>query len=145
MKVLITGGAGFIGYHVASKMRTLGHEVALLDNFNNFYDPNLKRQNVRDLQSEGPVTLHEADILDRSILDRIFAEELPDAVIHLAAWAGVRPSLENPEIYSQVNVTGTVNLLECARKRAVKSFIFGSSSSVYGGNTKTPFSENDPV
>ena len=145
MKVLITGGAGFIGYHVASRMRALGHEIALVDNFNTFYDPDLKRQNVRDLQSAGPVTLHEADILDRRILDGIFAEEQPDAVIHLAAWAGVRPSLENPEIYAQVNVTGTVNLLECARKQKVKSFVFGSSSSVYGGNSKTPFSETDPV
>src|SRR5438093_8294350 len=124
MKVLITGGAGFIGYHAASKMRALGHEIILLDNFNSFYDPSLKRRNVQDLQDQGPAIVCDADITDRRTLDRIFSKERPAAIIHLAAWAGVRPSFENPEIYAQANVTGTANLLECARKYEVQSFIF---------------------
>ncbi len=145
MKILITGGAGFIGYHIASRLRNLGHRIAILDNFNNFYDPNLKWRNVHDLQDQGPATLYVTDILDRSSLERIFLEEKPSAVIHLAAWAGVRPSLENPEIYAQVNVTGTSNLLEFSRKYGAESFIFGSSSSVYGGSSEVPFSENNPA
>ena len=145
MRVLVTGGAGFIGYHVASRLREQGHEIFLLDNFNDFYDPLVKRRNVRDLQHDGPAVLYEADVLDTSRLQQVFAECLPQAIIHLAAWAGVRPSLERPEIYTEVNVTGTVNLLELARKLKVGSFIFGSSSSVYGGNKKVPFSEADPV
>jgi UDP-glucuronate 4-epimerase len=145
MSVLITGGAGFIGYHLAAALIGKGMEVNLLDNFNNFYDPEIKRQNVRDLQSMGRVPLHVVDILDRDKLRHVFEVTRPDTVVHLAAWAGVRPSLEKPELYSAVNVTGTVHLLELAKEFSVRCFVFGSSSSVYGGSTRVPFAENDPV
>jgi len=145
MRVLITGGAGFIAYHLASTLLHNRAEVDLLDNFNDFYDPEIKRRNVRDLQSSGPVPVHTVDILDRENLRVVFEKVQPEVVVHLAAWAGVRPSLEKPELYSAVNVTGTVNLLEMAKDFSTRCFIFGSSSSVYGGNTKVPFSEGDPV
>ena len=145
MRVLITGGAGFIAYHLASRLQGEGYEVYLLDNFNTFYDPALKRKNVRDLQSRGPIRLFETDILDDAGLRQAFHEIRPEGIVHLAAWAGVRPSLENPRIYSDVNVTGTVNLLQLAREFGTRSFIFGSSSSVYGGSERVPFCENDPV
>ena len=145
MRILITGGAGFIAYHLAARLQDEGYDVALLDNFNNFYDPALKRKNVRDLQARRKIRPYEADILDHAALRRVFDETHPQGIVHLAAWAGVRPSLENPEIYASVNVTGTVNLLQLAREFGVESFIFGSSSSVYGGNERVPFSEEDPV
>jgi len=145
MRILITGGAGFIAYHLASALMRKNDEVILLDNFNNFYNPELKRQNARDLQALGSSPLYEVDIRDNDGLKKVFEETRPDAVVHLAAWAGVRPSLEQPSLYSDVNVTGTVNLLEMAKAFSTKCFIFGSSSSVYGGNQKVPFSENDPV
>ncbi len=145
MRVLITGGAGFIAYHLATALLLKGAELVLLDNFNDFYDPELKRKNVRDLQRTGLVAVHTVDILDRQNLHRVFSETRPDTVVHLAAWAGVRPSLEKPELYAAVNVTGTVNLLEMAREFSTNSFIFGSSSSVYGGSQRVPFSEDDPV
>jgi UDP-glucuronate 4-epimerase len=145
MRILITGGAGFIAFHLAARLQDEDFDIALLDNFNNFYDPALKRQNVRDLQARGPARLYEVDILDTARLRRAFEEMRPHAVVHLAAWAGVRPSLENPGIYTSVNVTGTANLLEMAREFQVESFIFGSSSSVYGGSRRVPFSEDDPV
>jgi UDP-glucuronate 4-epimerase len=145
MHVLITGGAGFIAYHLAAALIGKQVEVSLLDNFNDFYDPAIKRQNVRDLQALGNVTIFVADILDRENLRRIFEDAKPETVVHLAAWAGVRPSLEKPALYSDVNVTGTVNLLELAREFSTPCFIFGSSSSVYGGSSKVPFAEDDPV
>lgn len=145
MRVLITGGAGFIAYHLATALIGQQAEVSLLDNLNNFYDPEIKRRNVRDLQAQGPVPLHTVDILDRERLRQVFEEVRPDAVVHLAAWAGVRPSLEKPDLYASVNVTGTVNLLEMAKTFSTRCFVFGSSSSVYGGNTKVPFSEEDAV
>jgi UDP-glucuronate 4-epimerase len=145
MRILITGGAGFIAYHLATALLDQKAEVILLDNFNSFYDPEIKRQNVRDLQRSGAAILHVVDILDRVNLRRVYEETRPDVVVHLAAWAGVRPSLEKPELYSSVNVTGTVHLLEMAREFSTGSFIFGSSSSVYGGNQKVPFSEEDAV
>lgn len=145
MRILITGGAGFIGYHVARRLLGLGHEITLVDNFNEFYDPALKRRNVEDLRAEGPAALFEADILDAAALSGVFEAAQPEAVIHLAAWAGVRPSIRNPALYAQVNVTGTVNVLELARQARVQRFLFGSSSSVYGGSTRIPFREDDPV
>ena len=145
MRVLITGGAGFIAYHLATALIGRHAEVSLLDNFNNFYDPEIKRRNVQDLQAQRRVPLHTVDILDRERLRQVFEEVRPDTVVHLAAWAGVRPSLEKPDLYSSVNVTGTVNLLEMAKEFSTRCFVFGSSSSVYGGNTKVPFSEEDPV
>jgi len=145
MRVLITGGAGFIGYHLASALLKKGEDVILLDNFNDFYDPAIKRRNVHDLGLAAAVPVYEIDILDRENLRRAFSSVRPEAVVHLAAWAGVRPSLEKPDLYSAVNVTGTVNLLELAREFSTRCFVFGSSSSVYGGNKKIPFSESDPV
>jgi len=145
MRILITGGAGFIAFHLASALLKKGAEVHLLDNFNEFYDPEIKRQNVRDLQADASVFLHVADILDRGKLEEIFEKSRPDAVVHLAAWAGVRPSLEKPALYSSVNVTGTVHMLELAREHRTPCFIFGSSSSVYGGSPRVPFMEEDPV
>jgi len=145
MRVLITGGAGFIAYHLAAALLRRRDDVVLLDNFNSFYDPEIKHRNVRDLQAQGPVRLYTCDILDRQHLREVFEETKPETIVHLAAWAGVRPSLEKPELYSSVNVTGTVHLLEMAKIFSTRCFIFGSSSSVYGGNTKVPFSEDDPV
>ncbi len=145
MQILITGGAGFIAYHLACRLQDERYEVSLLDNFNAFYDPALKRKNVFDLQSRGPAKLFETDILDVAGLRRVFQEVRPEVIVHLAAWAGVRPSLENPKIYAEVNVTGTVNLLQLARESGTGCFIFGSSSSVYGGSERVPFSEDDPV
>jgi UDP-glucuronate 4-epimerase len=145
MRILITGGAGFIAYHLASALLKARAEVSLLDNFNDFYDPDIKRQNVRDLQSAGRAPVHTVDILDRDKLRTIFDETRPDAVVHLAAWAGVRPSLKQPGLYSAVNITGTVNLLELAKEFSTPCFIFGSSSSVYGGSARVPFAEDDPV
>jgi UDP-glucuronate 4-epimerase len=145
MRVLITGGAGFIAFHLASALLKNHADVDLLDNFNDFYDPEIKRQNVRDLQSAGPASIHIVDILDRENLRRVFEEVQPDTVVHLAAWAGVRPSLQKPELYSSVNITGTVHLLELAKEFSTRCFIFGSSSSVYGGSTRVPFAEDDPA
>jgi UDP-glucuronate 4-epimerase len=145
MRVLITGGAGFIAHHLASALLRKRADVVLLDNFNNFYDPEIKRQNVRDLQASAKVQVYTVDILDQENLRRVFEEVRPEAVVHLAAWAGVRPSLEKPALYASVNVTGTVHMLELAKEFATKCFIFGSSSSVYGGSTRVPFTEEDPV
>lgn len=145
MRVLITGGAGFIAYHLAAELLRRGIETSLLDNFNDFYDPEIKRRNVRDLQAIGPASLYTVDILDREGLRSVFDQFRPDTLVHLAAWAGVRPSLEKPDLYAAVNVTGTVNVLEMARAFSVRCFIFGSSSSVYGGSTRVPFAEDDPV
>jgi UDP-glucuronate 4-epimerase len=145
MRVLVTGGAGFIAFHLTSRLLKEACEVSILDNFNDFYDPEIKRRNVLDLQAQGRIALHEVDILDTEELSRVFDEVKPETVVHLAAWAGVRPSLEKPQLYARVNVTGTVNLLELARKHAVPSFIFGSSSSVYGGSLSVPYTEEDPV
>jgi UDP-glucuronate 4-epimerase len=145
MGVLITGGAGFIGYHLAKALINKRADVILLDNFNDFYNPEIKRQNVRDLQMIGHAPVHVVDILDQEKVRKVFQETRPDTVVHLAAWAGVRPSLEKPELYSAVNVTGTVNMLQMAKEFSTRCFIFGSSSSVYGGSTRVPYSEDDPV
>ena len=145
MRVLITGGAGFIGYHLAAALIKKGDTVSLLDNFNDYYDPEIKRRNVRDLKAIGGVITHAVDILNKDGLRQVFKTDRPETVVHLAAWAGVRPSLEKPALYTDVNVTGTVNMLETAREFSTGCFIFGSSSSVYGGNDRVPFSEDDPV
>jgi UDP-glucuronate 4-epimerase len=145
MRILITGGAGFIGFHLAARLIGLGEEIAVIDNFNDFYDPALKRSNVRDLQAQGPVRIFESDILDLAGLQGAFETFHPQAVVHLAAWAGVRPSILRPALYTQVNVTGTANLLEISRRCGVEIFLFGSSSSVYGGSPRVPFREDDPV
>ena len=145
MRLLVTGGAGFIGSHVADRRRGRGDRVVVLDDFNDFYDPALKRHNVAPHKGEDGYRLVEGDIRDRELVFRLFAEERFDAVIHLAARAGVRPSLSQPVLYEEVNCLATWHLLEAAVAHRVKRFVFASSSSVYGVNSKLPFSEEDPI
>ena len=144
--VLVTGGAGFIGSHLVERLLGEGGwRVEVFDDFNDFYDPALKRRNVAPHLSRPDFRLHEADIRDRAALARVFRGTPFDCVVHLAARAGVRPSLAEPLLYAETNITGTLNLLELAREHRVRQFVFGSSSSVYGENEKVPFSEDDPV
>ncbi len=143
---LVTGGAGFIGSHVCERLLGAGHSVWAFDDLNNFYDPQLKRANIRDLQKLAkPFEFVQGDITDRDALDELFGAIRFDQVIHLAARAGVRPSLQEPALYQRVNVEGTVNILEAARTRGVKKLTLASSSSVYGVNAKVPFAESDPI
>ncbi|MBM4403126.1 MAG: SDR family NAD(P)-dependent oxidoreductase [Candidatus Cloacimonetes bacterium] len=143
--ILVTGAAGFIGSHLCDRLVGSGHTVVGLDNFNPFYNPQIKRNNISTLLTHPLFQLWEADIRDSSALDQCFAANDFDLVIHLAAMAGVRPSIEDPEEYYDVNVTGTVKLLQqCVRSR-VRRFLFASSSSVYGNNDKIVFSETDHV
>lgn len=145
-KILVTGGAGFIGAHVT--LALLGREdaVVILDDFNNRYDPRLKEARVANIFN-GPnrPKVVRGDICDRPMLERLFEEEHFDKVIHLAAWASVQPSIDNPHIYASVNLDGTVNVLEACRKNNIKNIVFASSSSVYGGRTDVPFRETDDV
>ena len=145
MRLLITGGAGFIGSHLVDRRLARGDRVVVLDDFNDFYDPAAKRRNVAPHAGNPSCRLVEGDIRDRALLDRLFAEESFEAVIHLAARAGVRPSLAQPVLYEEVNVVGTLRLLEAAVASGKPRFLFASSSSVYGVNSKLPFSEDDPV
>ena len=144
MKILLTGSAGFIGSHLAEAL-VQEHNVIGLDNFCDFYEPQLKEQNIAALQTNPDFKLIKADIRDQMQLSEIFSANQFDLVIHLAAMAGVRPSIENPQLYTEVNINGTVNLLEECRTHNIKNFIFASSSSVYGNNKKVPFAESDPV
>ncbi len=146
MNFLVTGGAGFIGSHVCERLLRDGHAVWAFDDLNPFYDPQLKRRNLRDIQSLAkPFEFVHGDLVNAAALDELFGSVKFDQVIHLAARAGVRPSLEDPALYQRVNVEGTVNVLEAARKNGVKKIIIASSSSVYGVNSKVPFSESDPI
>jgi UDP-glucuronate 4-epimerase len=143
---LVTGGAGFIGSHVCERLLLSGHAVWAFDDLNDFYDPRLKQANLRDIQA---LARHfefvHGDLADRAALDELLGRVKFDQIIHLAARAGVRPSLQEPALYQRVNVEGTVNLLEAARLNGVKKLILASSSSVYGVNAKVPFSESDPI
>jgi UDP-glucuronate 4-epimerase len=142
--ILITGGAGFIGSHLIEKLlNEENRQIAAIDNFNDFYSPETKRANISAFLDNPRFRLYETDICDDENLRRIFAENRFDAIVHLAAMAGVRPSLENPKLYTRVNVGGTVNLLEAAKDFNIQQFVFGSSSSIYGENSKIPFSEDD--
>jgi UDP-glucuronate 4-epimerase len=145
MRLLVTGGAGFIGSHVADRRLGRGDRVVVLDDFNDFYDPALKRANASRHRGETAYRLVEGDIRDRDLVFRLFAEERFDAVIHLAARAGVRPSLAQPVLYEEVNCLATWHLLEASVAHRVARFVFASSSSVYGINSKLPFSEDDPI
>ncbi|HEV8130508.1 MAG TPA: GDP-mannose 4,6-dehydratase [Acidobacteriota bacterium] len=145
MKVLLTGGAGFIGSHVAERLLARGDQLAIVDNLNSFYDPEIKRANLREVRSKRNFEFYENDIRDKNALDAVFHQVMPEKIIHLAAYPGVRPSLENPVLYSEVNITGTIHLLELARQHRIQNFVFGSSSSVYGINSKVPFNEDDPI
>jgi UDP-glucuronate 4-epimerase len=143
---LVTGGAGFIGSHVCERLLNSGHSVWAFDDLNAFYDPRLKQRNLGELQSLGkPFQFIRGDLTDRSALDALFGSVRFEQVIHLAARAGVRPSLEEPALYQRVNVEGTVNVLEAARLNHVRKVIIASSSSVYGVNSKVPFAETDPI
>ena len=144
MKVLITGAAGFIGSHLSERLLTEGWSVLAVDNFDDFYDPQIKRRNVEGCLKNKNFQLVEADIRDTTAMDKVIADGI-DIVVHLAARAGVRPSIARPLLYADVNVNGTVALLEAAKKHKTGNFIFGSSSSVYGNNKKVPFSEDDNV
>jgi UDP-glucuronate 4-epimerase len=147
MDVLVTGGAGFIGSHLCRRLLDQGHRVVAVDNFDPFYDPAVKRRTAATLESGG-FTLVEHDIRDLAGLEaaiRAAGVDRVDAVVHLAARAGVRPSIADPLLYSQVNLDGTVAMLELTRRLGAERFVFGSSSSVYGNNEKVPFSEDDPV
>ena len=143
MKVLITGGAGFIGAHTAQRLVDRGDEVVLVDNFNDYYDPQLKWDRLEALLKGRAYHLYEGDIRDASFVADVFQKERPEKVVHLAAMAGVRNSLLKPVLYAEVNVVGSVLLLEAAKEVGVKNFVFASSSSVYGANTKVPFAEED--
>jgi UDP-glucuronate 4-epimerase len=146
---MVTGGAGFIGSHLAEALLREGQKVVIVDDFNDFYDPSMKERNIEEIaesvQFEDQLRVERTDIRDRETLDRIFTRESFDFVVHLAARAGVRPSLEQPALYFDVNVNGTVTLLELCRTRHVPYFIFASSSTVYGNNRKVPFSEVDEI
>src|SRR5262245_51079274 len=148
--VLVTGGAGFIGSHLTRRLLARGERVSVLDDFNDFYDPARKRENVAEILAlpgaadpQGRFRLVEGDIRDAALVDRLFAEGRFDAVVHLAARAGVRPSLAEPILYEDVNCIGTLRLLEAARRHGPQIFLFGSSSSVYGIIEKVPFAEDD--
>ena len=145
MKALITGAAGFIGSHVAESLLADGWEVIGVDNFDPFYDPGLKRENIRGLKKNKTFKLVEADIQKAAELENAVGSAKIDVIIHLAARAGVRPSIELPRLYADVNVSGTVEMLELARRREVPRFVFASSSSVYGEREGSPFREEDVV
>ena len=144
MKVLVTGAAGFIGSHLSERLLADGWTVVGVDNFDDFYDPQIKRRNIDACVKNSNFRLIEADIRDRAAMDKAASDSV-DIIVHLAARAGVRPSIAQPLLYADVNVNGTVVLLEAAKKHKVAKFIFGSSSSVYGNNEKVPFSEDDNV
>ena len=140
MKILVTGGAGFIGSHFVEKCLALGHSVAVVDEFNDFYDPAIKRANVAGFAKDAPV--HEADIRDADAMLRIVKDGRFDSIVHLAARAGVRPSIKDPRLYVETNILGTLNLLEAAKQGNVPRFICASSSSVYGVLKTLPFRED---
>lgn len=146
MKVLVTGGAGFIGSHVTEVLLARGDQVVCVDNFNDYYDPARKRRNVAPFLGHPAYHCVEADIrAPAERLAELFAEQRFDKVLHIAAMAGVRYSIQHPDLYAAVNVSGTVNLLELARRHEVRNFVFASSSSVYGARSQAPFREDDPV
>lgn len=146
MKVyLVTGGAGFIGSYVMKKLLERGDQVVCVDDFNDYYEPKLKEDRINVFLKDFKFPIHRMDIRDFEALKKIFSEQKIDVVCHLAARAGVRASIEDPFIYEETNVKGTLNLLELAKEFGIKDFIYASSSSVYGGNKKIPFSESDSV
>lgn len=145
MNIIVTGGAGFIGSHLCEKLLKMGHRILCIDNFNDFYDPRIKRNNIKEIINNPDFKLFEVDILNQTEVNNIFSSYPVDLVIHLAARAGVRPSITQPLLYEKVNVIGTLNILEACKHNKVRKLIFASSSSVYGGNKKIPFSEEDRV
>jgi UDP-glucuronate 4-epimerase len=140
MRILVTGGAGFIGSHLVEKLLALGYTVAILDDFNDFYDPRIKRANIAAVKNDAPV--FQIDLRDNNAVRGLFHREKFDTIIHLAARAGVRPSIAQPQLYYDANVTGTLHLLDAVRTAEIERFIFASSSSVYGICKTVPFSED---
>lgn len=145
MRFLVTGGAGFIGSHLCERLIQKKQTVVCLDNFNDYYNPEIKHNNIEGLKAHPDFECVEGDILDKALLAKVFSAYQFDAVVHLAARAGVRPSIEQPQLYQKVNVEGTVNLLDMATACKVPKFILASTSSVYGNNKKVPFAESDCV
>ena len=144
MKVLITGAAGFIGSHLCEGLLDRSDTVIALDNFNDYYDPARKRENVYQLSKHSCFILREVDICDEETINRIFAEHRPEAVVHLAAYGAVRYSIGRAKLYTDVNIGGAINLLEAAREIGIENFVFASTSSVYGNTKHLPFVETDP-
>jgi len=140
MRILVTGGAGFIGSHLVEKLLAANHDVVILDDFNDFYDPQIKQMNIAGFAKD--VTVCHVDLRENDSVRTVFGREKVDAVVHLAARAGVRPSIQFPRLYYDTNVLGTLHLLEAARVTGVQRFIFASSSSVYGASKTVPFSED---
>ncbi|HUK13406.1 MAG TPA: GDP-mannose 4,6-dehydratase [Thermoanaerobaculaceae bacterium] len=143
--ILVTGGAGFIGSHVCEALLARGAAVVCLDDFNDYYDPAFKRENVAALAGNPRWRVVEGDIRDAELVNDVYRRHGVAATVHLAARAGVRPSIRQPRLYEEVNCLGTLNLLESARHAGARTFIFGSTSSVYGINSKVPFAEDDPI
>jgi UDP-glucuronate 4-epimerase len=144
MKVLVTGVAGFIGSHLCERLLDDGSQVVGVDNFDDFYDPKIKRRNIEQCLQNKNFQLIEADIRDSAAMEKTISDGI-EIIVHMAARPGVRPSIAKPKLYADVNINGTVVLLEAAKKHKIGKFIFGSSSSVYGNNKKVPFSEEDSV
>jgi len=144
LKTLITGAAGFIGSHLCEALLARGDEVVAIDDFNDYYDPALKRANVAGFRDHARCSFHDSDVRDAEAVARLFEDHRPEAVAHLAAYGGVRYSVGRASLYTQVNILGSVNVLEAARKADVKTFVFASTSSVYGNTEKIPFEESDP-
>src|ERR1700676_1005136 len=137
-RILVTGGAGFIGSHVSEALLDRGHEVTIVDNFEPYYSPEIKRRNLRTILQSPAAQFCEKDIRDEAALNALFAAIRPDAVIHLAARAGVRDSIVDPKLYAGINVSGTLNILEAMRQYEVPRLVFASSSSLYGGGKAVP-------
>src|SRR5947207_3150613 len=140
MRILVTGGAGFIGSHLVERLLAAGHTVVILDDFNDFYDPQIKQANIAGFAKD--VTVHHVDLRDGASVRNLFHREKFEVIAHVAARAGVRPSIQYPQLYYDTNVTGTLHLLEAARITGVERFIFASSSSIYGASKTVPFSED---
>ncbi len=143
MRILVTGGAGFIGSHLVERLLASGHAVAILDDFNDFYDPQVKQANIAGFAKD--VTVHHIDLRDGASVRNLFHREKFDVIAHLAARAGVRPSIQHPQLYYDTNANGTLHLLEAARVTGVERFVFASSSSVYGASKTVPFSEDQQL
>jgi UDP-glucuronate 4-epimerase len=143
MKYLVTGGAGFIGSHLAEKLLAMGHQVSIIDDLNDFYAPELKRENLAEIAQSGEAAFYQCDICDENRVAEIMDQARPEVIIHLAARAGVRPSLEQPLLYERVNGHGTMVLLEACRAFGIGRFVFASSSSIYGIANQVPFREDD--
>jgi len=145
MATMVTGCSGFIGSHVVDRLLSKGENVAGIDNFDSFYDPSIKKKNIEHNLDNKNFTFYQEDIRDKAEMEKILKMNEIETIIHLAARAGVRPSIQDPLLYQDVNIRGTINLLEISKGQDLKNFVFGSSSSVYGINEKIPFREDDPV